>query len=387
MIHIYAKKIVIFTIGSLKIFKLIIYLIISILLYSCLVLACNFAIKFRKTAEIVTPACTQGISVLIAMRNEMDNLPFQKNQLLDILTDENVEVVIIDDHSDDGSSEWLKNNIMHPRFRFFHLPDGLEGKKNALKYGLDRIACTLVIMTDADCIVQPGWALHIAGVMEKEKASMLIGPVMLKKGHTFFENLQMIEFTGIQALTAGTALLGLPVSCNGANLAYNTDSLAVLKTGLSSPTPSGDDIFVLHELKKNRKKISCTLSPKALVITNAEKKIPEFLNQRSRWAKKTIHFRYLPSVIVLLIISNLYLSFLLSVFLTLAHIQFLIACLGIFAVKTLADTLLITTFALKTGFKLPLRYILPAGLFSVIYPPILFFYTIFTTIQWKGRKI
>ena len=104
---------------------------------------------------------TPGISVLVAARNEEHNLPRLLKSLDKINYPKDLyEVIIINDHSTDGTLEILKNHKPDYNYRYIDWQgehEGVMGKKAAILQGINAAKHDILAFTDADCIVPPNW--------------------------------------------------------------------------------------------------------------------------------------------------------------------------------------------------------------------------------------
>lgn len=89
-------------------------------------------------------------SVIIPLHNERQNLPGLRNELDDLLEDEEriQEVIWVDDGSNDGSSDWLDAELTPPH-QPLHLTANF-GQSAAMKAGLDRSGGDTVVFMDGD---------------------------------------------------------------------------------------------------------------------------------------------------------------------------------------------------------------------------------------------
>ena len=92
------------------------------------------------------------VSVLIPVRNEENNL----SSLLQSLKNQsysNYEIILIDDHSSDGTFDWMvKVAIENKDIIVCQLPNSLHGKKNAIEQGIKAASGEIILTTDSDCI-------------------------------------------------------------------------------------------------------------------------------------------------------------------------------------------------------------------------------------------
>ena len=102
------------------------------------------------------------ISVVIIALNEEKHLPILL-KCLSKQTYKDFEVIVVDHGSTDGTGEWLAT-IDDPRFSTLFVPRVEQGKKFALREGINRAKYEVILLTDADCEPASGqWISGMAG--------------------------------------------------------------------------------------------------------------------------------------------------------------------------------------------------------------------------------
>lgn len=232
------------------------------------------------------------VSVLIAARNEGKNIEKLLQSLYNQTFDkENFEVIIVDDHSDDdtfGISESFK--VSHPEMSLKLLKATGSGKKQAISQALHTADNELVMVTDADCELPVKWIEKMLAYYIAKDLKMLLGPVLLTPADTLFEKLQVLEHMSLIASTAGSAAIGMPVMCNGANMMYDRKSaLNVEKDRTDMKLASGDDMFLMEQFiaRYGSKAIGFFLNREVIVKTATMPNLKAFFRQRTRWTSKT----------------------------------------------------------------------------------------------------
>ncbi len=232
------------------------------------------------------------VSVLIAARNEEKNI----EKLLQSLYNQSFnkakfEVIIVDDHSTDDTFEVSKNfQVLHPEMNLKLLKAAGSGKKQAISQALHAAENEFVMVTDADCELPERWIETMVGYFMKNDLKMLLGPVLLSPANTLFEKLQVLEHLSLIASTAGSAAIGMPVMCNGANMMYDRKSaLDVEKYRTDMRIASGDDMFLMEQFLRHygSKSVSFLLDNQAIVKTKTMPTLKAFFRQRTRWTSKT----------------------------------------------------------------------------------------------------
>ncbi len=256
--------------------------------------------QFKKNESSYTGK--ENISVVIPFKNEENNLgQLVKNLRNQSLDYKYFEIIFVNDNSEDKSEDILYNLIKNiPNFKLINSPK--NGKKEAIKEGIKKSYSNLIVTTDADCIHQKYWLETILSCRKKHKPKMIIAPVLMK-GKGIFGKLQALDFLGLAASTAGSCGIKRPVMCNGANLIYEKEVFYEFEDILNSEEVSGDDMFLMHSIKKKyRSDIYYLKSNNAVVYTEAETNLKSFFRQRIRWASKSKSYKDFDTVFLSLIV-------------------------------------------------------------------------------------
>ncbi|MCX6334101.1 MAG: glycosyltransferase [Bacteroidia bacterium] len=307
------------------------------------------------------------VSVIVACRNEEKNLP---SFLLDIAAQdynpEFFELIIVDDNSSDSTYQIASGFKGIKYINLLRNPEA--GKKKALKKGVETCTGDLVITTDADCRMGRSWLTTIASFYSEHKPEMIICPVAMEGTIGFFQRFQELEFLSLQGITAGSAMRHNPVMCNGANLAFTKKAYQNNAGNLHEEKVSGDDVFLLHSMKRNDvNKIRWLESPEALLITGTASTFSSFLHQRARWISKAGAY-FDRSSIVLAIVT--FVTVLLQPLLLIAGIfdpVFLLVFLAAFVLKSIPDYMIIRNTASRYSKKRLMKWFLPSQIFYTWY--------------------
>ena len=232
------------------------------------------------------------VSVLIAARNEEKNIVKLLQSLYNqTFPKELYEVIIVDDHSEDNTRKYIEEFINNNKdINIKLLKAESEGKKKAISQALHNAENELIMVTDADCELNSLWIESIAAFYQDKKCKMILAPVLLSPANNLFEKMQVLEHLSLIASTAGSASIGVPVMCNGANMAYEREAaLEVEKLRHDFNIESGDDMFLLEQFVKKygHKNVKFFLEKTTIVKTKTCKTIKEFLRQRRRWVSKS----------------------------------------------------------------------------------------------------
>jgi poly-beta-1,6-N-acetyl-D-glucosamine synthase len=317
-----------------------------------------------------------NVSVIVACLNEEKHLPF----LLDCLSKQDYkphlfELIIVDDSSTDNTFTVASEvaNIRNIKV----LRNQGEGKKQALKTGVHASSGHLILTTDADCRMGKSWIRTIAAYYEMHKPDMIICPVQLEQSPGLFGKFQELEFLGLQGITAGTVLAGKGTMCNGANLAFTKEAYMNNETDLNFEIPSGDDIFFLHSLKKQKGSAILWLeSIAARVTTEPAPSAGSYLRQRRRWISKSRNYKDRFSILlgIVTLVTILFQLFLLViVFLNQAFLPLFAA---IFIIKSVPDYLILHNTSCRYERLELMNWFIPAQALYPFYVLIVFFYSL-----------
>jgi poly-beta-1,6-N-acetyl-D-glucosamine synthase len=305
------------------------------------------------------------VSVVVACRNEQNNLTFLLNSIAGQDYPKNsFEVIIVDDNSTDKTFEiasgfkGIENIIV--------INNNGNGKKQAIRSGINASSGILIITTDADCTMGKKWIKTIAAFYEMHKPGMIICPVQIEPKTGFFGKFQELEFLSLQGITAGSALAGEGTMCNGANLSFTKEAYLYNADNLHDEIGSGDDIFLLHSIKKgNQQEILWMESSDSVVTTASSPTFISFLKQRRRWVSKVKvyddGFTIILGIVTFVTIITL-VSVLVAGLINPLYIKVLIA---IFLLKSIPDFLILKNTCGRYGKRKLLRWFIPS---QIVYP-------------------
>lgn len=323
------------------------------------------------------------VSVVVACRNEEMNIPYLLNDLYSQDYSPHLfEVIVVDDNSADNTFETVSSLKQIKNLKMLHNP--ARGKKSAIRAGVDAASGELIITTDADCRPGKRWISSVSGYYSAYKPDMIIAPVQLEDKHGFFGRFQELEFLSLQGVTAGTAEAGNPVMCNGANLAFTKEVYLNHSDDLHNDILSGDDIFLLHSLKKQtNSKIAWLSSSEGIVTTSQTASLGSFFNQRARWLSKAKAYddrfsQLISFVTFIIILTNI--SLLIS---GIINQEFLLLFLTSFFIKSIPDFLILNETTRRYDKRHLLKWFIPSQIVYPFYVIIVVCRSLFSGNKWK----
>ncbi len=255
------------------------------------------------------------ISVIVPARNERDNIGACIDGILAQKYPAGLmEVIVVDDHSEDNTAE-IVSEYHDERVRCIRLADYIQPglkvnafKKAALTAGIKESRGSLIVTTDADCIAPNLWLLNMAGLYELRNPAMIVAPVIFSGSLGILNKFQLIDFMGMQGITAATHSMKLGNMSNGANLAFSKAIFNEVNgyEGVEH-LASGDDYLLMMKIARvPAARIAYLKSPNAIVTTLPQPDWASFLQQRIRWASKSGKYddKRLTAILMLVYLFN-----------------------------------------------------------------------------------
>jgi len=331
-------------------------------------------------------------SIVIPARNESANI----KACIDSILAQNYpincfEVIVIDDFSEDdtafivSSMQALHENVRLLKLSDFFKQDEIQSfKKKAIEKAVVHAKGDWIITTDADCIVPPNWLSLYHQYIIKESPVFVAAPVMFIPEKTVLNTFQVLDFLALQGITAAAVGAGKHSMSNGANLAFEKSAfIAVGGYQGVDQIASGDDMFLMHKMKKTlSNRIGYLFHPDAIVLTKAMPNWKDLIMQRIRWSSKA-RFYDDESIFWVLLLVYLY-NFVFLILLLSGQYQLL--CISL-AFKTFFELYFLDS--VSRFFKLQ-----PSLQYFILFQPLHIAYTIIAglfgqvkTYTWKGRRV
>jgi glycosyltransferase involved in cell wall biosynthesis len=368
-------------------------IVVMLLLYALLLWAFLRAWKKLPSEKKQTKGDISLISVIVPFRNEAKHLPQVWKRLQAQDNTGPVELIFVDDHSEDGGLEIIRKeteNEVSIAVNITQLNKDERGKKAALQKGVAISSGDFLLFTDADVFHPPSWIRTMREALtESTQTHLCWGGIRIigKERQIIF--LQQLEY-GILMLSGASSLaLGFPLLSTGANLILRKPSLEALgKDPWHQELASGDDVFLVEKIWKQfgRESIRFVKSREALCETPGLMRWGDVYKQRLRWAGKSAKTNLKARLTGLaVVLANL--AFLLSIGLLgfgKTGVAVPIICL---LLKAIPEWMLAVAWTGWSGQRKALRAF-PRMVF--LYPVFLIFLWMGTLgggASWKGRKI
>ena len=354
-------------------------------------------LRLRRAEAPLPPDVWPRVSVVVPARNEADGI----EACLDSLRaceypDDRYEIVVVDDLSTDGTAARVQTRqpAGHPEMsseapvRLVKMEEtgSRSGphKPAVVAEGVAAAEGEVILTTDADCTVPPGWIRSMVRRCTPE-TPFVAGPVAYDHEDRFLPRLQALELMGLVAYGAGTLDLGVPTFCNSANVAYRREVVAAREDA-----PNGaaqDELLLQHVAYDTDRRVAFNPDPAARVTTEPAASFSDYLQQQARWAHMGLRYPFAwPRALV--------------VGLWLTHAVLLVACAVALALpawrqptllallgKMGADALLTVPAARHFGQGRLARSLVPTELLLLVTVPIAGLLGPLGAVEWKGREL
>jgi cellulose synthase/poly-beta-1,6-N-acetylglucosamine synthase-like glycosyltransferase len=341
---------------------------------------------------------TPFVSVVVAARNEENNLP----RLLDSLLAQSYrfhEVIIVDDESSDRTLAIAREYASdHPHVRVVS-SDTSSGtkarKKAALATGIRSSKGDILCFTDADCLPGSEWISMLVKQFTDEvgivagyspyDAALLPEEIRPEEfvASVFHRFLRYEEMKGA-IWSAGSIGLGKAWLCTGRNLAYRRkvwDEVSGFSNIMASIS-GDDDLFLQLVQRSTRWKISYVLNPRSFVPTAPPGSFHQFVRQRKRHFSAGKFFTFPMKVFFLLFHgSNLFLF--LAVILGMFIPGLLAPALILYFAKATLDLWLVTTGATLLSERNIWQRVVPMEFLCLSYNTLIGPLGFVGTFEWK----
>lgn len=242
----------------------------------------------RRTARSRAAAGSEPtVSIIVAARNEEERISDCLRSLAALhYPPERLEIVVVDDRSTDRTAEIVRQFCQeHPAIRTVTsgLPEGsLQGKANALVYGIESSRGEILMFTDADCSVPPTWVEKTVGYFDG--ATGVVGGFTLLDAERAFEGMQQIDWLFLFGIASSTAGWNTPLTVIGNNLSVRRSAYDAVGGYRNIPFSVTEDYTLVQAiLRTTQFKVQFPLDAGTLVHSKACQNWRQLYRQKQRW--------------------------------------------------------------------------------------------------------
>lgn len=261
------------------------------------------------------------VSVLIAVRNEEDNI-LSLCQSLNNLSypHDKLEILIGDDASSDGTYAALeKYKGRNTHVLKLHEQESGYGKQNALETLQMEAVGDVIIYTDADMSFGHDW-IQAMTILDTDQITLRQG-ITEVSGRSLLARMQNAEWLYNQSgICWATSRIG-PVTVWGNNMSMTKLAVDTIQQNEKSEASVVEDVSMMAAVRSSIGSVEVQFSHKAVCSTRPCPDLGSLLRQRTRWVNGfkfttipialaiVVRLAFLPAVIVLCSSNIWYLSF------------------------------------------------------------------------------
>jgi glycosyltransferase involved in cell wall biosynthesis len=206
------------------------------------------------------------------------------------------EVILVNDHSVEGAMDRIEE-FKQANWKLLALGADVFGKKAALRLGIEEAKTEYIWTLDADVQIVNFRKEKFNSFLFELKEDLVILPVFMRSENSLLGILQSNEWRYLQFMTRLSAKAKLPMMCNGANLIFKR-SVFLDKIEKHQSVSSGDDMFLMSEVLKEKGSVSLSWEVFCSVEIFPVNTWKQALHQRIRWAGKTTQLPFTKSTVL-----------------------------------------------------------------------------------------
>ena len=306
------------------------------------------------------------------------------------------EIIVVDDFSEDNTAQIvLKIAQQHNNVRVLQLKDFTNNenlvayKKRAIEIAITEATGDWIVTTDSDCSFTNNWLATYDAYIQEHNAVMVAAPVAYTNTGSFLSIFQVLDFISLQGITAAAVASGSHTLCNGANLSYSKKAFeSVGKFSGIDHLPSGDDMLLMHKMKKAFPgQIGYMYAQDAVVSTAPSATLDLFIQQRIRWASKALGYQDKIIFWILLLVYLVNASLLIYLPLNFIQTGNINNWLILIGSKTLIEMPFMYASAKFFKQQKLLLWFAVMQPFHIVYTVIAGWFGTFGSYKWKGRTV
>ena len=240
----------------------------------------NFYLKKEREDYEVEDKELPPLTILIPAHNE-EKFIKETLEAIKNLNYQKFEVIVIDDNSSDRTSDVVEEYLKYENFHLIKLLKNV-GKAKALNIGLKFVKTDLIVVIDADTILEKDSLIYMSHHFNKipRLAAVTGNPRVLNRTN-LLTYIQIAEFSSIICLIKrAQRAIGRIFTVSGAFTMYNKNIIA--EVGGFSPCTATEDIDITWKLEK--KFYNVFYEPRGIAYIRVPERIKELIRQRKRWA-------------------------------------------------------------------------------------------------------
>jgi biofilm PGA synthesis N-glycosyltransferase PgaC len=227
-----------------------------------------------------------AVTVIVAAWNEQRGIGPTLSRIAGLTYAGPIEVVLADNNSTDRTAEVAQETADRHGLDYRRVFEPAPGKHRALNAALENVTTPLLVTVDADTLLHPeALAYLVARVASRPQDQHICacaGALVVENASAnLLSRMQSWDYRlGINGVKRMQAAYNSALVAQGAFSAYWTEDLRAVG---GWPDAIGEDIVLTWTLMDSRGIVR--YEPCALSFTTVPERLPQFMRQRSRWAR------------------------------------------------------------------------------------------------------
>ncbi len=232
--------------------------------------------KYNPTVSVIVPAWNEEMGILTTINSLLKS------------SYKNLEIIVINDGSTDGSDKILTNFKLNydlnkerncPNFIYHYKKNG--GKGDALNAGIAMSKGSIIISIDADCYVEEETIENFVKAFQDRKVMAAVGKVYIGNTQTIIGVVQYLEFLFSFYFKKADSIMNAIYIIGGAAGAFRREIFT--KLGMYNTTNITEDIELSMRIQNAGYKI--VYADDAIVYTEGATSLAGLMKQRLRWKR------------------------------------------------------------------------------------------------------
>ncbi len=230
-----------------------------------------------------------SVSVVIPARNEEQTITRCVASVLASIG-EHDEIIIVNDRSTDSTADVITAlATTDARIKALHRTSAssetnLQGKPGALQFGIDHASGTVILLTDADCTVDPQWVETMCEPFRDPSVGMVCGFTTIRADGAF-ATIQDVEWLYTHTMARAGLNNGTPLGCFGNNMALRRSAMESIGGYRAIPFSLTEDLALLQTMASGGFGVRYLCHRHATVETLPCDTFSEYVRQKHRWVR------------------------------------------------------------------------------------------------------
>lgn len=237
------------------------------------------------------------VSIVIPAKDEEKNIGKTiESVIVQDYPEELFEVIVVNDRSTDKTREIVEGYMKkHKNLRIVNITEKSEtlaGKQNGLDKGIKAAAGEVIMVTDADCVINKNWVSSLARHFEVKEVGIVVGKTeILISENKFIEKFQAMAHRFLLDVAHIPIIFGRYTSGMGNNLAFRKQ--AYLDVGGYEGLGKSilDDEILIRGIAQKGYSVAGAFGKNDIVYTHPMEDWKKLILQHKRWVVGSLNFK------------------------------------------------------------------------------------------------